>query len=317
MKSKFFKKLLGRRLTAHTSQVLDHTRLYKKRGEPGRVLKFLPYYFYKIIKETMLDSKNNIVTVNDLSMKVIPNDIGISRELLIFKTHEPLVTDIIKNEIKQGMFCIDIGCNIGYYALLESKLVGDKGNIITFEPSPINFRFFNDNLKLNNITNVKAYNFAIGDNNSKINFLIADWSNASRVVEANYPTTNTEKIIPVAVKKLDTIIEEEGFSQVDFIRMDIEGYEFNAYEGMKNTIKKFKPKLLIEVHGNLMGIDKTIKFLNKIEEDGYDLKYYTPRKLDKPWIANKEKDVEEISIKTLIQLLKYNKIPNCFHIFLQ
>ena len=171
-------------------------------------------------------------------------------------------------------------------------------------------------MKLNNITNTKSYNFAVGNNNSTINFLIADWSNASRVVSDDYVPSKTEKIISVPIKKLDTMIDEERIPQVDFIRMDIEGFEYNAYEGMKETIKKFKPKLLIEVHGNLMGIDKTIDFLNKLEGDGYNLKYYAPRKLDKPWIADKEKDVEKISIKTLIQQLRENKIPDCFHVYL-
>jgi hypothetical protein len=61
-------------------------------------------------------------------MLLIPNDKGISSELLLFRTHEPLSTKILK-KLLEHMTCIDIGSNIGYYALLERKIVGEKGKV--------------------------------------------------------------------------------------------------------------------------------------------------------------------------------------------
>ena len=105
-------------------------------------VEFTYHKFHFSRKLSQLDlPKENHVVVNGSKLFLVPNDKGISRELLIFKVHEPIHTMLIKKEIKQGMTCLDVGSNIGYYASLESKLVGEEGKVICIEPSPINFRY--------------------------------------------------------------------------------------------------------------------------------------------------------------------------------
>ena len=92
--------------------------------------------------------QSSVVQVNGYKLSVIPNDTGISSELLMFKTHEPLTTKLISKKLTSGMICLDIGSNIGYYALLEHKLVGKEGKVIAIEPSPLNFQYLQKNIKL-------------------------------------------------------------------------------------------------------------------------------------------------------------------------
>ena len=63
-----------------------------------------------------------ITTMNGYRMLLLPHDKGISKELKIFRIHEPLATKILKMELREGMTVVDIGSNIGYYVILESKL---------------------------------------------------------------------------------------------------------------------------------------------------------------------------------------------------
>ena len=110
-----------------------------------KAIKASYYYIHRNINQKKLDVVNKqLVKLDKYELSVIPNDIGISSELRIYKTHEPLVTSIVLNEVKQGMDCLDIGSNIGYYAILESKLVGETGKIFAIEPSSINFEYLNE-----------------------------------------------------------------------------------------------------------------------------------------------------------------------------
>ena len=111
-----------------------------KFGGPKKIFSALIFYLYDSIKKRNLDlTQGKIIKVNNYKIKTIPNDKGISSELLIYGNHEPLTTQIILEELSEGMNCIDIGSNIGYYALLESMKIGKSGMVWAIEPSPKNF----------------------------------------------------------------------------------------------------------------------------------------------------------------------------------
>ena len=306
--------LLGKKITKHVSQMYYTISIFTSRNEFHRVVLFFIYYFSKLIREKNTNRKKNIIKINDYQMKLISTDEGISRELQVFRIHEPLVTEIIKQEIKKDMICIEIGCNIGYYALLESSLVGKNGVVIAIEPSPISFDCFKQNLLLNNISNVKPYNFAVGDTNKEIKFLVSQTSNWSRVIkESPYEG----KTITLPLVKLDTFFPNLGLDHVDFIRMDIEGYEFNAYLGMTNIIKKYKPKLLIEIHYSRLGLQKSVDFLTKLKNNGYELGYLIPRGLDWAWLHNNKKDVYKLEMEQIITKIKQKSFHYDFNLFLK
>jgi FkbM family methyltransferase len=214
------------------------------------------------------------------------------------------------------MVCIDIGSNIGYYVLLESRVVGDSGKVIAIEPSPKNFNYLRINLVQQKAFNVEPKNFAIGDSNGEIEFLISDRSNYCRVATHGQMEFDTiEKIIKIQAKRLDSFLEENPLEKLDFIRMDVEGYESNIYEGMKNTVSIFRPMLLIEVHKIYLGVEGTKKFLLELKNDGYEINYYIPREMDVPLMGSM-KDVQKISIDELIRRLEEDFVSDNFHLFL-
>ena len=137
---------------------------FNKRRKIDGFVPTIKYFFYKYYfnyKVSHLDlTQENIVKVNGSKMSLLPNDRGISAELMLFKKHEPLHTKLLSRELKSGMVCVDIGSNIGYFALLESKLVGKKGKVISIEPSPPNFKCLEKNVKFQNTSNIEPYNFA-------------------------------------------------------------------------------------------------------------------------------------------------------------
>lgn len=280
-----------------------------------KILLSVKFYIYDKIKRIVIDKTKKQIVVNNCQIEILPNDEGISTELLIHGIHEPLTTYLIMNHVKPSMTVLDIGSNIGYYATLESKLVTNTGNVISIEPSPINFRILEKNLELQKMENYQTFNLAIGDKNGEIEFLISEKSNWSKIREKNYVLRKNEKIIRVPVKTLDTFCEENLIKYVDLIRMDVEGYEKNIISGAKETLKKFKPMLMIEVHKMYLGRQKTQEFLKELSELGYEIKYFYPRIFDSPIIGNK-KDIKKLSILDLLKQLENNTLPEGFQITL-
>ena len=295
------------------------------------------YFHYTLLKRIKLaltaKQDNKMVNVNGITMSVMPNDKGISEELIMFGTHEPLATEILKREILPSMICIDIGANIGYYALLESKIVGKNGKVIAIEPAPLSFRLLKRNIALQEIgskghddysiakndnNNIEAYNLAIGDVDGKVDFLLTQFSNLNRVLrpDERMQGAAVTDVTTVGSKRLDTFVNERQIRSVNFIRMDVEGHELNIVKGMQQTLKKYKPLLMIEVHKDYLKTQGSIGFLMELKSFGYQLKYYIPKEIDSPLIARSTDIKTTISIDDAIRLLEQDMLPNSFNLFL-
>jgi FkbM family methyltransferase len=247
-------------------------------------------------------------------MLTIPNDKGISSELLLFKTHEPLSTEILKEILKSGMICIDIGSNIGYYALLERKIVGREGKVIAIEPSFINFHYLKRNLAINKFDDIETYNYAISNFDGECIFLHnKSHSNLSKILSKDIEKSSESLVFRITCKRLDTFLKEHSLKNINFIRMDVEGHEVEIISGAYQTIRAFKPILFIEVHKDILGLEKTVKLLKTLEKLGYTKCIYVPRELDVPLIGNR-KDIQIYLFGEFIK--KIHLIPNGFILFL-
>ena len=83
-------------------------------------------------------------------------------------------------------------------------------------------------------------------------------------------TIKTMNVIKVPMKRIDSFLEEKKLDRLDFVRMDIEGFEIKLFEGFWNTIKKFKPIIQMEFHNYLFDKETKIKFFQKFKENGYE-----------------------------------------------
>ncbi len=285
-------------------------------GGIKKICKAIIFYAYDNIKRKNLDlSQERVISIFDNKLKTISQDKGISSELIIHKIHEPLTTSLIIKKLTQGMHCIDIGSNIGYYAILESSKIGDNGTVWSIEPSPQNFETLSKNIILNQRKNIKCYNIAIGDENGKIDFLISEKSNWSKIKNKIDHIENGDKTIQVDIMTLDSFSQKNEIKKVDLLRMDVEGYERNIIEGSINFLEKFKPILMIEVHKMIMGNNRTNEFLEKLQKMNYECEYFIPRVFDVPIIGDL-KDIKNKSIEELLRINKKYGLPDTFQLVL-
>jgi FkbM family methyltransferase len=193
-------------------------------------------------------------------------DTGISKTLAVYKIHEPISTKILRNQIKSGMCVIDIGANIGYYTLQQAQLVGETGRVIAIEPVPDNVTLLKKNVAANGYSNVIIHEVAIGAENGTAKIYMSSESNLASL----FFQKRLNKSVDVPLWTLDTFLE--GEDRVDYIQMDVEGYEVEVIKGMLGILKKHKPALFVEIHPTLAGGDAIIRFLCELKDLGYKTK---------------------------------------------
>jgi len=148
---------------------------------------------------------------------------------------ERLGTKLVLDKIKKEEVVIDLGANIGYYTLLFAKIVGNKGKVFAFEPDPDNFKFLKKNVDKNNFMNVQLEQKAVSNTNGTIKLFLNDGNKGAHRIYHSELAGNEYK--EVKVTTLDSFFKKMKIDQkVDFIKMDIEGAEFGALNGMKNLL---------------------------------------------------------------------------------
>lgn len=321
---KLFKGAVATRLSGLV-HIFSYLMEYRHCYRANKTLRLIIFALWQILMQRLHDSaREHILEINGYKLKTIANDMGISVELLVFGTHEPLTTRLLQKEITEGMVCIDVSGNIGYYAILESKLVGKDGYVIVFEPLQRTYAHLLSNIEQNNISNIKAYNIAAGSSNGHANFFVTDCSNLCRVVNdvklgkkkfSSYrdrvdimKLPKVIDIIRVPLVTLDDFIDKNQLRRVDLVRMDVEGYEYEIYQGMTRTVSKFRPKILVEIHYFDMGTDKTINLLGKMYEDGYEVKWCIMRHLDFAFIGNPRDVNFNITLAEIVELVRSKKL---------
>lgn len=129
---------------------------------------------------------------------------------------------------------LDIGANIGSHCLQFKENFPDL-EIYAFEPFPENFNLLKQNTQ--RYDDVKCFNLGIGSRNSIVHFNNGHEFN-SGVVSIVDKSEN-----PNIVLALDTFTFDK---KVEFIKIDVEGHELSAFEGMKNLLLKDKPLIWLE-----------------------------------------------------------------------
>lgn len=163
-------------------------------------------------------------------------------------TFEKKETEYLTGLIHEGFVCIDIGASFGWYTIILSKLVGQKGHIYAFEPLPENYSVLVENIKENQLKNVTTFTVALGDTKKSAKLYLPDVGVSGSLklhkFRNNYDEINCE------IDTFDSIVEKECIEKIDFIKADIEGGEYAFLKGAINSIKKFMPFIMLEIQEN-------------------------------------------------------------------
>jgi FkbM family methyltransferase len=183
-------------------------------------------------------------------------------------SYEPEVNAVFRRFIKPGMAVIDIGANIGFYTMLSASIVGPTGYVLAVEPNGKNIRLLEASRRLNGFDWVTVAQVAAG-RDTGILMLNASYSNGttSRLLDDVGHMVFCETVPSVQV---DALISR----RIDFVKIDVEGAEYNALLGMKRVIEESHPIIVSEFSPDFMpgisGIDGE-GYLRWILERGYEI----------------------------------------------
>ena len=157
---------------------------------------------------------------------------------------------------KEGDIVIDVGAHIGPYTLKASKRIGLNGKVVAIEADPENFDILTRNIQLNKLTNVIALNYAAYSKEDKIRLYLlkvdkSSYTKYNTIMIDRAQHANEKNFVEVKANTLDYLLQSNGIKheQVNWIKIDVEGAEFDVLKGAKDILSKSKDiSLLIEIH---------------------------------------------------------------------
>jgi FkbM family methyltransferase len=159
--------------------------------------------------------------------------------------------DTLASILRPGMVALDVGANMGYYTLLFARLLGDNGLVVAFEPTAWACAKLLRNIELNGFTNIKVEKLALSDKSGTRQ--VAPDERAFRASWAFSGAPARSATESVAFQTLDSYMHATDMATVDFIKIDVDGYEYRVVNGALETIRAHRPVVLIEIGGETMG----------------------------------------------------------------
>lgn len=156
--------------------------------------------------------------------------------------YEPSTGDLIRMSLKPGDIALDVGANIGVHTLRMAQSTGYTGKVIACEPLPHLQQKLNNNIQLNRYEDiVEIVSVALSDFNGKTKIKSEESS-----FNQGTGRMDDEGNIETQVLKGDDLLKEKEIKSLALIKIDVEGFEMKVIEGLKESIKEFRPRIIIE-----------------------------------------------------------------------
>jgi FkbM family methyltransferase len=205
---------------------------------------------------------------------------------MIMTVHEDDILQLFRPT--KGDVVVDLGAYLGRYTLTSSNLVGENGKVIAIEGDPSHYDILKKNLKLNKVSNVTAISCMVGSKDMRLivgsedNYLTV----SSKDMHINYQENSYREFddtgrvqIGNSIVNLNTLdnllIKEHGISEVNWMKIDVEGAELEVLKGAHNILSNSKRiKMLIEIHDTNKLYKPIVEILNShnfkiiFEKDG-------------------------------------------------
>lgn len=252
--------------------------MFTKRGIYGAIEKITPPFLFTFIRHSVLyraartiartllpEPEPTIATITNgtlkgFKLKLRPE--GAWQQLMLTGTYDKELFELIKSFNLTGGTMYDIGAHTGYHSLYFATIVGPSGHVYAFEPNRTNFLRTQENISLNPSTEsiVTAFDYALSDRNGHTDFLGSNdleggsssgsfiddaatiWTRSDYIEKSGFVTNQVE------TRTVDSLVEDGNIEPPTLMKIDVEGAEQLVLAGAKNTLTKFRPRILVEFH---------------------------------------------------------------------
>jgi FkbM family methyltransferase len=207
------------------------------------------HFVHRLFRKVLLPKPKKVEIIPTLYgfwIKIEPNGKNLlENKLYTYGTYEKGTLETIKLLMSPNGIFIDAGANIGLMTLFAATLFKNKVAVYSFEPHPTTFKILQENIALNNLENVKAFQSGLGAGTSKgkLQFIDGDRGMGTLVVQ-----DTLSKSVEVDVISLNDFCKEnlKGRS-IDLVKIDVEGFEMEVLKGFDQYLSQENaPSLIVE-----------------------------------------------------------------------
>ncbi|MDK1080657.1 MAG: FkbM family methyltransferase [Anaerolineae bacterium] len=232
--------------------------------------------------------------VNAILLRVIPETIRYGPATLHLDMNDPVVSGALALRVfepselaffqrycRGDMTMVDIGANVGLYSVLSMHQLDSSGRIVAFEPHPITFSILQKNIETNQAgedvgPHVDVYNMAAAPERGMLELRLNPENRGdNRLYQGTYQgKIENWETTPVKSIPIDSIFDELGIDEVNFVKIDIQGYELQALTGFKETLTRSKNVILMSEFwpkGLREAGDSGRKYLQALVDLGFQL----------------------------------------------
>ena len=208
----------------------------------------LEKFFLPMLREIGPDLGTRIVRTRrgfDLNLDLAE---WIGQHIYLTGDYEPPTADLVDSLIDTGDTVVDVGANIGFFALVASAKVGAKGSVIAFEPVSSICTALTANLELNRTTNVTVHELALANRIGTVT--INEGPRRNRGLSSLRTINGASAQRVVRVSTFDSL--DVARQKIRLIKIDVEGAEQLVLEGMMATLRKHRPHLIVELTADFL-----------------------------------------------------------------
>jgi len=199
--------------------------------------------------------------------------------------------NFLKRYVKPGDQVLDIGAHIGLFAVSAAQLAGKNGKIYAFEPASETQQLLRQTIAINNMQDViQPYEAAVGSHTGKITFYVSDIKGDNSNSLVSYKDDRKLNAKEVDIFRIDDFVQQKQVRNLSFIKIDVEGAEYDALCGAIHTLKTAKPVCIVAIHPEPIAAkgDSLEKIYDLIAGCGYNI-YYDQQLISREsFCSNKE-----------------------------
>jgi FkbM family methyltransferase len=188
-------------------------------------------------------------TIRELKVKIGPKEYTISSDddylNHIENGFEPEMVQLFQTLCDTDDTILDVGANIGCTALLFGEI---SKTVYAFEPSASTYSFLEMNIKKSKLSNIHLFNYGLGSEESNTTLTFSPNNRSGGFVSSQTNASNGHVTENIEIKTLDNVSKYLELKSVDFIKIDVEGFEGHVLRGGLKTIKAFNPLVVLELN---------------------------------------------------------------------
>lgn len=210
--------------------------------------------------ETTGDRAQGSDRIASLAADLLPTEVSLGRNLRFwvpsaweagfFAVNESAVLSRLLEHVPLGATAWDVGANLGLYSVALARKVGAQGRVVCFEANPVCVYFLRLNLTMNRLANCEVLPIALDDRDRQVPFVL-NYGNSNLAVDLASPMCEGKPghVVTVAGHAADALVGSEQVKPPNVAKIDVEGAEGAVLRGMRGTLARHRPTLLVELHG--------------------------------------------------------------------